>query len=76
MLTYVWTTANDRANAAALAARLDLPFVSPEVEGLTTFDGSHLDPASAERFSRAFFAEAERYLVPCMSGQSLVAESQ
>lgn len=66
VLTYVWTTANDAANAAALADALGVPFATPEVEGLTTFDGSHLDPPSAERFSQAFYAAAAPHLEPCI----------
>jgi hypothetical protein len=66
VLTYVWTTANDRADAEALAGSLNLPFVSPQLEGLTTIDASHLDRPSAERFSNAFFEQAAPYLNHCL----------
>jgi hypothetical protein len=66
VLTYVWTHYNEAATAAALADALGVPFAGPEVEGLTTFDGSHLDPQSAERFSAAFFDAAAPHLEPCI----------
>jgi hypothetical protein len=66
VLTYVWTTQNERAGAEELARRLGLTFVSPQVQGLTTIDGSHLDAPSAERFSHAFFEEAAPYLNRCV----------
>lgn len=40
-----------------LAQLLAAPIVRPHLENLTTFDGSHLSPESAARFSTAFFAD-------------------
>jgi hypothetical protein len=68
VLTYVWTTANDRADAEALAQSLGVAFVSPQLAGLTTIDESHLDRPSAERFSYAFFEQAAPYLSHCLDG--------
>ena len=39
----------------------------PDVGGLMTFDGSHLDAPSAERWTRAFFAAAEERLSDCLA---------
>jgi hypothetical protein len=41
------------ATAEALAAAVDVPFITSESEGLTTYDGSHLDTQSAERWTSA-----------------------
>lgn len=66
VLTYVPTDDSDRETAAAVAAALGAPFVSPPLDGLTTFDGSHLDVESAERWSAAFMAEAAPTLERCL----------
>jgi hypothetical protein len=73
ILTYVPQTTNDRATAAAVASALGYTFVSPRVEGLTTFDGSHLDADSAQKFSAAFFAEAGPQLQKCFGRTSTVS---
>src|SRR5262249_8977289 len=52
--------------AAAVAQALGLPFVSPVVEGLNTFDGSHLDPPSAERWSKALLDAAAPRIRNCL----------
>ena len=46
--------ADNRATASALAQALGFDLISPPLEGLQTFDGSHFEPGSAERFVRAF----------------------
>lgn len=53
-LTYVPTKENERAMAEALAIALGDELISPRIEGLRTFDGSHLDRQSAERFADSF----------------------
>jgi hypothetical protein len=53
-LTYVPTKENERTTAEALAVALGDELMSPRIEGLRTFDGSHLDRQSAERFAGAF----------------------
>jgi hypothetical protein len=55
-----------RAEAEAIAAALGLPLISPQLEDLRTFDGSHLDPPSAERWSRAFYQAAGPRLRQCL----------
>jgi hypothetical protein len=66
VLTLVPTVRTKRAAAEALAAGLGMPLVAPEPAGLVTFDGSHLDPASAAAWSRAFLAEAGPRLQRCL----------
>ena len=46
-----------RRQAEALAGALGFPLISPRIEGLRTFDASHLDPESADRFAGAFLDE-------------------
>ena len=49
--------------ARQLADVLDVPLIAPELDGLTTSDGSHLSPDSARRFASAFLEEFEN--LPC-----------
>jgi hypothetical protein len=53
-------TAND------IAVDLGINFVAPELEGLETFDGSHLGRSSAERWSEAFLAAAGPQILRCV----------
>lgn len=55
------------AEAQALAAALGLDLIKPEVEGLRTYDGSHLDGDSAQRWSKAFFDLADVRIKQCLS---------
>lgn len=68
ILTIVPTVATHRDAAAALAAALDRPLVSPELPGLYTFDGSHLEPESAQRWAQAFFDAAGPRIRACIGG--------
>jgi hypothetical protein len=52
--------------AKAIAAALGLSLIAPQPEGLTTFDGSHLDRASAERWSSAFIGAAASSIEKCL----------
>ncbi len=54
-----------RALARKLAERLNVRYVAPALTGLSTFDGSHLDLESANRWAEAFFAEAGPMLRNC-----------
>ena len=59
ILTTVPTVGTKSGNANAIANALGLNLVTPgNLEGLRTYDGSHLDRASAERWSQAFFQAA------------------
>ena len=53
--------------AQAIASALGLHFVSPQLSGLTTFDGSHLDRPSAEKWSAAFIEAAGPYIQKCLT---------
>ena len=54
-----------RAEAASVAAALDLRLIEPLVTDLRTVDGSHLDEPSAERWSAAFFETAGQRIHEC-----------
>lgn len=68
VLTNVPNSDMSLGTARALAERLSLSFVAPELEGLATFDGSHLDPASAARWSAAFMEELAPRAAQCLKG--------
>jgi hypothetical protein len=67
LFTIVPTDATKRVQAEALAHRLDVKFISPQIQGLTTFDRSHLDLDSATRWSAAFFEQAAPEISRCLS---------
>ena len=56
--------------AAAVAKELGIAFVPGAPDGLTTFDGSHLNQSSAERWSSAFFQAAVPQIRSCLKGTS------
>ena len=66
ILTTVPTTTTNIGTAKAIAAAVGLNLVAPQLDGLRTFDGSHLDRASAERWSRAFIQAAGSTLDLCV----------
>jgi hypothetical protein len=53
-------------NVNAIAAALGLDFIMPELPGLQTFDGFHLDRQSAERWSEAFYRAAGARIRSCL----------
>lgn len=65
--TIVPTVKTGVGNARAIALALGVKFVAPELSGLTTFDGSHLDQGSAQRWSAAFLEEAGPQIQQCLS---------
>jgi hypothetical protein len=70
VLTMVPWPESARGEAAAIAEALGLPFISPQISGLGTFDTSHLDRGSAERWSAAFLAAADPVLRRCLAQPS------
>ena len=74
VLTLVPTVASPVAEAQWLADQLGMVLIRPTLDGLHTFDRSHLDEASAGRWSRAFFAMAGERIDQCLdpnaAGQS------
>lgn len=74
IFTFVPTVKTGGTTARAIAASLAASFVAPEPAGLSTFDGSHLDRPSAERWSAAFLSEAAPILRRCLGmGDSRMA---
>ena len=65
ILTMVPMAGTKIDKAKAIAAALDMDLVAPDLEGLRTFDGSHLDRASAERWSQAFLQAAAPRIRQC-----------
>jgi hypothetical protein len=55
-----------RAEASAIASALGLDLVAPQLDGLQTFDGYHLDQPSAEHWSTAFFETAGPRIRECL----------
>lgn len=71
ILTTIPTVDTPIGTARAVASRLGRNLIVPELSGLTTFDESHLDTASAERWSRAFFETAGPQIHACLDGSSV-----
>jgi hypothetical protein len=66
LLTVVPYDETRRAEAQAIARALGLDLVEPQLSDVTTFDGSHLDEKSAERWSAAFFEIAGPRIRECL----------
>ncbi|MEZ5561166.1 MAG: hypothetical protein R3E86_21810 [Pseudomonadales bacterium] len=54
--------------AESLAAFLNMPLISPRVQGLTSFDRNHLDERSASIWSTAFLNAAGPRIERCVKG--------
>lgn len=65
VLTIVPYVDTRRAEAQAIADALGVRLIAPSVDGLRTFDGSHLDVKSAARWSAAFLDAAGPVLEQC-----------
>ncbi len=59
-------SATSAGTVAAVAEALRLPLVAPRLEGLRTFDGSHLDVDSASRWSALFVEELAPHVRRCL----------
>jgi hypothetical protein len=67
ILTMVPTVETKMGNVNAIATALGLNLVTPEgLAGVQTYDGSHLDQPSAERWSRAFYHAAGSKIQSCL----------
>ena len=71
IFTLVPTVGAPSATSAAIAAALHVDFIVPQVTRLVTFDGSHLDRSSAEKWSRAFFDAAGPKIRGCEASQTV-----
>jgi hypothetical protein len=70
ILTMVPTVDTKIGNVSAIAKALGRNLLTPEMlAGLQTFDGSHLDRSSAERWSQAFFRAAGPRIRSCLERQ-------
>ena len=67
ILTVVPTVKTGVGTAKAIAATLGLNLVAPRLAGSITFDRSHLDPESAQRWSAAFLEEAGPQIRKCLN---------
>jgi hypothetical protein len=67
VLTVVPYPATKSAEAKAIADALGLELTIPKLDDLRTFDGSHLDRPSAERWSKAFFDLAGPRIQQCLT---------
>lgn len=67
LLTIAPYNATKMAEATAIANALNMDLLVPPLKGLQTFDGSHLDRPSAERWSQAFLKMAGPRIRECLS---------
>lgn len=70
ILTMVPTVNTPIGTARAIAQALDRDLIAPELDGLYTFDESHLDPESAQRWSSAFLSAAGPEIQKCLARPS------
>jgi hypothetical protein len=69
ILTTIPTAGTKIGNVKAIAAALHKDLVTPEIPELQTFDGSHLDQQSAERWSQAFLQAVGPQIRSCLEKQ-------
>jgi hypothetical protein len=67
VLTVVPYPTTRRPEARAIADAVGLDLIDPNLEGLRTFDSSHLDEPSAERWSKAFYERAGPQIQRCLN---------
>jgi hypothetical protein len=67
ILTIVPHVGTDHEGAQAVARGLGMALVAPKLNDLQTFDTSHLDRTSAERWSAAFLTEAGPQIEKCLN---------
>jgi hypothetical protein len=67
ILTTIPTVDTSSGTARAIAFALGRTFIAPELLGLNTFDESHLDHQSAQRWSEAFIAAAGPQIRKCLT---------
>jgi hypothetical protein len=68
LLTFVPSPVDDRAVVREVAARLGVPLIMPEMDEVMTVDGSHMTPASSERFISLFLDQVQPYLAGATAG--------
>jgi hypothetical protein len=71
ILTIVPTVGTQIGTAKAIANGVGLKLVTPGgLEGLQTYDGSHLDQPSAQRWTQAFFQVAGPQIRSCLNNRN------
>jgi hypothetical protein len=70
ILTMAPYAGTEIGTAEAIAKGVGLKLTMPELEGLQTFDGYHLDQPSAQRWSQAFFQAAGPEIRSCLDNRS------
>jgi hypothetical protein len=73
LLTMVPGGSTDTGTAKALADALGLTLIAPQLRDLSTFDRSHLDRPSAERWSQAFLDAAAPRIHECLDASNVAA---
>lgn len=73
LLTVVPSPTTRTAEAQAIASAVNLPLLVPNVPGLRTFDDTHLDASSAERWSAAFLDLAGPRIRQCLKSNAPTA---
>ena len=68
LLTIAPWSATRIAEATSIADAVGLTLVAPRISGLSTYDGSHLDGPSRERWAGAFFEAAGPRIQRCLDG--------
>jgi hypothetical protein len=58
------------ADAEAIASATGVSLIVPQVDGLRTVDGSHLDAASSRRWSEEFLRLADSAMKSCIEGSA------
>jgi hypothetical protein len=62
-----------RPGSVQIAAALKVDFISPQLDDLLTFDGSHLDKQSADRWAGAFFDAAGPKISQCAKAGAIAS---
>jgi hypothetical protein len=70
LLTLVPWELTASSRAIVIAEELGLPLIAPFMNDLETFDGSHLEPGSAQRWASAFFAAAGPSIQRCLNDET------
>ncbi len=70
VITSVPAQHDERPLARYLSSELGLTLIAPDPPGLSTYDRTHLTPASSRRWTQAFLQQLEPVLRACIGGQA------
>jgi hypothetical protein len=68
IFTMVPTVGTQVGTAQSVAAAVGVALIAPRLDGLNTFDKSHMDRAGAEQWSKAFLSAAAAPISRCVAG--------